>query len=223
MNFSKKLVGQKSYSQSGEDIIANRVLGRLGFAKPYYLDLGGYHPIKMSNTYHFYEKGCTGVVVEANPLLINEFKKNRKRDNILNIGVGTKKQDNLNILFYIFENQSVSTFSEVESKKLINKGEVLLSKSELVVKSLNSIIKQDCEKAPHYISMDLEGIDYDVLKDFDFQTYRPKVWCIETILMPEEKKNIKIFGLLESNGYMVYADTYINTIFVDKESWYNRR
>lgn len=213
---------QHSHSQSGEDLIVNRILGRLKVEKPYYLDLGAYHPHTMSNTFHFYQKGCEGAIVEANPNLIPAFKRERPNDTILNIGVGSNAQNGSQLTFFVFQNRSVSTFSQLESEKLQNKGEKLESRITVGVYSLNSIVEKFCKKTPDFISVDLEGTDHDVLSDFDFSKHKPKVVCVETIIMPEEKKNETIFELMKSNGYMVYADTYINTIFVHEWSWENR-
>lgn len=213
---------QKSYSQCGEDLIVQRILTRLKKYNPTYLDLGAYHPTEMSNTFHFYEKGFRGVIVEANPNLIPAFKKMRPKDTILNIGAGTTEQFGSKLDFFEFANQTVSTFSKEEKEKLIQKGEKFVASHAVTVFSLNEIIKQYCSKTPDFISVDLEGIDYEVLSDFDFQTYKPSVFCIETIQMPEGTKNEAVIDLLKRNGYMVYADTYINTVFVLESAWVNR-
>lgn len=219
---NKFIRNEKSYSQSGEDVIVNRILGRLGIPTPYYLDLGAFHPHTMSNTFHFYEKECEGVLVEANPKLIPAFKKHRPKDQILNIGVGTKGQDGATITFFIFENQSVSTFSEQEAKKLMKKGERISEEIQIPVYSLDKLLETFCTRPPDFISVDLEGLDLAVLSDFDFEQFLPKIICVETIIMPEEIKNVSIIDLLNSKGYMLYADTYINSIFVHEESWRNR-
>ena len=220
--FRNKIDYQKSYSQTGEDLIVNRILNRLKISNPYYLDLGGYHPHIMSNTYHFYEKGSNGLIVEANPNLIPAFKKYRPKDKVENIGVCGIDGDGMSLKFYEFENQTVSTFSEVEKNKLLYKGEKLLTEHLITMYTLNQIINQFCKKKPHFVSIDLEGIDLEVLQSYNFDTYMPLVFCIETAQMPEDTKNQKIIDLMNSKGYLLLADTYINSIFVVEGVWKNR-
>ena len=54
----------------------------------------------------------------------------------------------------------------------------------------------------------------------------PLVFCVETIIFSRaegiEEKEDRIIDLMLNRGYMVYADTHINTIFVDKERWLSR-
>ena len=64
-----------------------------------------------------------------------------------------------------------------------------------------------------------------ILKSFDFSHYRPEVFCIETLTYAEnhsERKVTEILEFMKSNDYFNYADTYINTIFVDNKIWCDR-
>ena len=66
-----------SYSQFGEDLALINLIGdRTGR----YLDIGAHHPSRFSNTRLLYERGWSGVNVEANPELISAFEKARARD-----------------------------------------------------------------------------------------------------------------------------------------------
>ncbi len=64
-----------------------------------------------------------------------------------------------------------------------------------------------------------------ILQNFDFETYRPAVFCVETLTYTEDKSERKlteIIELMHANGYLTYADTYINTVFVDAAAWKRR-
>ena len=46
--------------------------------------------------------------------------------------------------------------------------------------SLNDVIKEYFNNiSPSYISIDTEGSEYEILKSFNFENYRPKVFTIE--------------------------------------------
>src|SRR3989344_2532261 len=60
-----------SYSQWGEDIIIDKLLGMKN--KGFYIDIGAYDPIRFSNTQRFYNKGWKGINIEPDPIRINKL------------------------------------------------------------------------------------------------------------------------------------------------------
>jgi hypothetical protein len=54
----------------------------------------------------------------------------------------------------------------------------------------------------------------------DFNRFKPAVFCVETMsfsVSNNAEKCSDIINLLSANGYLSYADTHINTIFVRKD------
>lgn len=213
-----------SYSQCGEDLIISFIFDTLGINKPTYLDIGAHHPTYLSNTFLFYQKGCQGVCVEPDPKLFDEIKKRRRRDTCLNVGVGglqTAKAD-----FYVMSGKTLNTFSKKEAERYLSYRDKKIEKViQIPLIPVNEIIKQYFPSCPNFISLDVEGLDLPILETFDFTKYRPEIFCIETLTFSEDKSEHKIdeiIDLMNLNGYFVYGDTYINTIFVDKSAWSNR-
>lgn len=214
---------QKSYSQCGEDLIINFALTEMRVGKVNYLDIGAHHATFLNNTAYFYKKGGSGVCVEPDPNLFQKIKRARSRDICLNIGVGdgTLKEAD----FYVMSGKTLNTFSKAEADRYVGYGKTIEKILRMPLLSVNEIIEKHCKKCPDFISLDVEGYDLTILKTFDFKKYRPKIWCVETITYTEDKSETKVqevFDLMLSNNYFVYGDTYINTIFVDKEAWKNR-
>ncbi len=76
-----------------------------------------------------------------------------------------------------------------------------------------------------FLSIDVEGMDFAILKSWDFKLSIPYVICIETIEFSSGSKRIdynEIINFMEEKGYFVYADTYINTIFVNKKKYMDK-
>jgi FkbM family methyltransferase len=217
---------RKSYAQSGEDSIAEFILCYcLGILRPTYLDIGAHHPTWLSNTYLFYEKGCRGVCVEPDPELFKLIHNKRKQDVCLNVGVGdgSVMEGELHIL----STRTLSTFSVREANSYTKNGSI---RTEKIVKisflPVNEIVRKYFNSHPNFVSIDTEGMDLQILQSFDFELYRPEVFCIETLTYTEdktEKKITEIISYMEQSGYFVYADTYINTLFVDKKAWAQRQ
>lgn len=212
-----------SYSQCGEDLILQQLFTVLGISKVIYLDVGAHHPTYLSNTYLFYEKGGHGVCVEPDPLLFMEFAEKRPHDITLNCGVGVSGGE---ADFFIMSTSTLNTFSKVEAERYQSYGKQRIVKTiKIELKTIYEIIAKNFEKCPNLVSLDVEGLDYLILQNFDFEKYRPEVFCLETLSYTEDKSERKlteIIDLMHANGYMTYADTYINTIFVDNLAWKNR-
>jgi FkbM family methyltransferase len=216
---------RRSYSQSGEDMLAAYVAHTLRLNNIRYLDIGAYSPTHLSNTYFFYERGSNGVCVEANPDLAKVYKKCRPRDEVLNIAI-SPKWDGM-APFYIFNTPTLSTLSEVEANRMVKEeGEELVSTIPLEVRSVAKLLEtQFPDRKLNFLSLDVEGLDYQIMQEFDFSIVKPEILCLETLEYKKsgfQQKNRGLIELMVANGYMVYADTFINTIFVDKAKWASR-
>ena len=63
-------VKKKSYSMNGEDLFINNYFkDKIGF----YVDVGAYHPLELSNTYLLYKRGWSGINIDINSLSIDYF------------------------------------------------------------------------------------------------------------------------------------------------------
>lgn len=209
-----------SFSQCGEDVIIQNLLGK---GEIYYIDVGAHHPFYLSNTALFYEKGSEGINIEPDPELINQFRKHRKRDVNLNIGV-SKERGNLN--FYQFNVKTLNTFDEIEAKEYQKLGFKLKQNLVLKVETLNNIIKDQKIEKIDLLSIDVEGFDFEILCSIDFKIIRPCVICIETVKFVKSdyiERDDRISEYLLKKEYMVYAETPVNTIYVSKEYWLKRQ
>ncbi len=213
---------QLVYSQAGEDLLIAQCLGKLGISQPSYLDIGANNPEFISNTYYFYLRGSKGVCVEPNPRLAAKIKKVRPRDTVLNIGVGLSEQTEAD--FYLFSGYAdgLSTFSREEAERWQQVGMKELGKLryeqviKLPLRPINDIIGEHFSSAPDLLSIDVEGLDLQILKTLDFDVHRPAVICVETLSYDEHQADFKRTDIVEfllSRDYKVYADTHINTVF----------
>jgi FkbM family methyltransferase len=213
-----------SFSQSGEDLIIRFIFNALRITKPTYLDIGAYHPTHFSNTYLFYKNGSCGVCVEPDPQLVAAFRRRRPRDICINTGIGVNQKASAD--FYILSTKTLNTFSKSEAERYAGYGQLIEEVIPVPLATINEVLNNHfSEKAPNFVSLDIEGLDLEVIKTLDFSKYRPEVFCIETLTYTEDKTEEKVSQIVDymkSKNYFVYADTYINTIFVDKTAWGER-
>lgn len=211
-----------SYAQCGEDLIVSSVLDSLGVARPTYLDLGAHHPTYLSNTFFFYLWGGRGVCVEPDPLLFRGLHKKRGRDTCLNVGVGARTLPDAE--FFLMSASTLNTFSQEEAQRLEADTPHRIVRAVWVpIVSVNQIIEEHFPACPHFVSLDIEGMDMEILRAFDFGRWRPPVFCVETLVFSERRsgaaKISDVAAFMDTQGYFVYADTYVNTIFVDRTCW----
>jgi FkbM family methyltransferase len=214
---------QASYAQCGEDLIVAFVLKAIGIDAPLYLDIGAYHPMHLSNTYLFYARGGHGVCVEPDRRRCERIRRARPRDVCLNIGVGLRDEVGE---FFVMTSPTLSTFSGAEARRYESFGsQRIVAKEEVQVITVNRLLATYFERIPDFVSLDVEGLDLQILETLDFERFRPQVFCVETLTYDENKSERKIVEIIErmrNVGYLAFADTYINTVFVDKASWERR-
>lgn len=209
-----------SFAQAGEDILARNALRDLGIMRPYYLDLGAHHATWLSNTYFFYRRGGRGVRVEADPELNRRIARRRRRDVCLNVALGT--EDGTATL-HVMEANTLSTISPASLGEYEEMGRRERQAITVPMLSPQTLLREHCRAKPNLVSLDIEGIDLDVLQVWDFDAVRPEVFIIETLTFSDDRraavKRTEILDLMTSRGYMAYADTFINTVFVDERAW----
>lgn len=216
---------RNSYSQSGEDVIVDFLFRGIGLSRPAYLDIGTNNPTWGNNTFLFYENGSRGVLVEADETIIPLIRAHRTGDKILNIGVGLSEQKEAD--FYIFDVSGIHTFNKEEAEERNRVGvHKIVKVAKVPLKPINDIIKENFDSYPDFLSIDIEGLDLAVLQSLDFSKYPIPVICSETCTYSEnhiKPKDPAIAGFMATQGYFIYADTYINTIFVNKNWFYNSK
>ena len=223
MNNIVTIPHHSSYSQAGEDRVLYFLLRDKGIniQKMSYLDIGTNYPDECNNTYLLYTMGARGVCVEADEGLIEQIKKVRPEDKTLNIGVSIEESKLAD--FYVFENAGHNTFDkeEAEKKAVYDK---IIKVVKVPLQNINDLIRDNFKKYPLFLSLDIEGLDLKVLESLDYKKYPIPVMCVETCefsMTHIRPKNNEIRDYMLSQNYEVYADTYINTIFVNKEWFYN--
>lgn len=210
-----------SYSQCGEDLLVSYIFALRGITHPSYIDIGANHPFNLSNTALFYARNCKGLNIEANPELINAFKLHRPNDINLNIGIGSNPGQ---LPFYVMIDPTFSTFSEQEATAMQKQGHLLKTKILVSVNTLNSIIQNHCNgKFPDFLSLDAEGLDFEIIKSIDFKASKPKVICVEAAEyspIGAGKRREEMIQYLKAQNYFEYANTNLNAIMVLKDFWF---
>lgn len=167
--------------------------------KGIFIDIGAFHPIYMSNSYHFEQSGWNVVCIEANPLCIENLKKERKI--VLNYAMDSEDKDNQNFCIVGSGDGTLGYMGAwSQLKKYYSRVGTFKCKNIVKVntRKLDTLLKKELKFIDYIdiISIDTEGNEFDILNGFDIDKWRPKVFVIEEIKdeNPKIKKYLKIFG-----------------------------
>lgn len=215
---------RSSFAQCGEDIIIAYAAQTMGIDQVSYLDIGAHHPIYLSNTYYFYTQGARGVCVEPDRALLAPFAQFRPGDRMVNAGIGSA-DGSLN--FYVLSTPTLNTFSREEAERYVSYGTHRIERTEKVeIIGINRLLREQFDVPPTLLSLDVEGLDLEILRALDFNTHRPPIVCVETLTYTEDGSERKLDEIIQhmlGQDYFSYADTYVNTVFVDRRAWARRK
>ena len=206
-------LGRKSYAQEGEDIVLDRFFG--GKSSGFYVEIGCHHPVRFSNTYLFYLKDWRGVCVDPLPGTIEKFKRLRRRDLVLEVGVSFDKSS---LDYFMFNEPALNTFD----KKLADErnglgGYQIVETRKIDLFPLKDILTQRVppDQSIDFFSIDVEGLDFQVITSNDWGKFRPKAVVVECLgLYNSHLEDNQTVSFMKSVGYYFYAKTGGSVIFV---------
>lgn len=207
-----------SWSQEGEDLIL-----RIAFdhqANGFYVDVGAHHPKRFSNSYLFYRRGWSGINIDAMPGSMIPFFKMRPRDINLELGIST---DNGTLDYYVFNESALNGFSKEVSVERHNASSPYKIEKILKIRTapLSTVLDQHMPASQEidFMSIDVEGLDFDVLNSNDWSKYRPKMVLVEVLASSlHEISESNIGRLMHEVGYELYAKC-ANTVFFRRADW----
>ena len=175
--------------------------------KGFYVDVGCFHPIRLSNTMFLHSKGWKGMNIDLSKKSIDLFKIARPKDINLNFGVGSKNET----LDYFYNKKAFpnNTFNIDFAKNFLKKEEI--KKDTIEVKTLRFMMENySTEKEIDLLDIDAEGFDLDVLKGMDFERYVIDLIMIEVHHYDDKTKKIanEILNFLTKKNFKLVFGIY---------------
>jgi FkbM family methyltransferase len=191
-----------SWSQCAEDIVLETIIGdkQDGF----YLDLGAHDPTTISVTKLFYDKGWTGINVEANPHKFNELVEFRVRDINVNAVVGREES----YAFSVMSSSAMSTADPKTLERLVSEGKISeVTRLQIKGVTLRSLLTEYSRTKVDFLNIDLEGMDFEALKsgkfeELDIQRY-PQYVCLESYMPLSRTLELDSVRYLQALGYEI--------------------
>lgn len=205
--------GRLSFSQEGEDMILARIFEDK--TDGFYLDVGAHHPQRFSNTYYFYLQGWRGINIDATPGSMADFNALRPNDINLEIAISDAKQV---LTFYLFNEPALNGFSKdlAAQRDGLNNYKII-SEQRLQTLTLAEVLDTylPLNQAIDFLNVDVEGLDYEVLKSNDWARYRPHFVLVEDLQLSslEHVNGSRVVSLLQAQKYELCCKTANTLIF----------
>jgi FkbM family methyltransferase len=202
------------YAASGEDRLVASIFAKPGF----YVDVGCNHPTNYSNTFMLYKRGWHGINIDANPALIALHRKLKPRDHSVFAAIARERKT---LTFTEFEGETLmASLDPALVQARAASGLRIRSQTVLETKTLTEILHQlNAPKQFELLSVDVEGLDLEVLQSLDFQHYRPKLILVEILgYQLAQFDQDAIYQLLAQQGYFLSGYTHMNAIFKDSKA-----
>ena len=209
------------YGQFGQDSMAYDLQAYFRMKKGVYIDIGAFDGVCFSNTKKFEELGWDGICIEPNPDAFAKLEQNRKSINVNaaisernGIGEFVKVDGQASMLSGLAE-----TFDE-EHKNRIEKETCDLNvdstKIEVQMYSFDEIMNKYMSgiTSIDFVSIDVEGGEFAILKNIDFDKYKINMLVVERNYDEET-----VHKYMSEKGFTVISSV-IDDFFIRK-AWVN--
>lgn len=196
-------MGITSYAQNFEDVILWRALGDV--AGGFYVDVGAHDPISDSVSKAFYERGWRGIHIEPQDEFAQRLRKDRPEDQIIQAIVADTPGS---VTFYeVPDGKGLATASrEIAAAHTQLRG-YAVKETNVAAITLDDVLKQAPNGIVHWLKIDVEGFETQVLKGWH-SACRPWVIVIEATAPLEQTSSHEEWeSLVLEKGYdFVYQD-----------------
>jgi FkbM family methyltransferase len=163
-----------SYAQNFEDVLLWRVFKDV--KDGFYIDVGAQDPIIDSVSFALYERGWRGVHVEPVPMYAEKLRASRPDEEVVQAAIACQEGE---LSFFEVAGTGLSTGKGAVAKRHRDGG---LDVHELHVRSvrLSTLLDQYIDKDIHWLKIDVEEMEKDVITSWSPSPVRPWIVIIES-------------------------------------------
>jgi FkbM family methyltransferase len=196
-------------SEDGEELLLFNFFGRK--RSGFYVDVGAYNGVDLSNSYFFEAIGWTGVLIEPDPFLFEQCLNARPYSKVLNVAVSDRpgtlifsRASGKEWLSYVGDNPE-------RENRIISEGGTI-ERISVKCQTLNEILV-DCNQPIDFITIDVEGHEFTILSALDFERIRPRVFVVELSTSDSDQRVVELLG---SKGYALKLRIGSNCFFTEE-------
>jgi FkbM family methyltransferase len=166
-----------SYAQNREDVVLWRALGHIPAGR--YVEVGANHPRTDSVTRAFYDRGWSGITVEPMHEFAEAHRAERPRDTMVEAVITDEDTDT--VVLHEIAATGLSSIVDSVGEHHRAAGAPVVDKSVPALR-LSDVVEHHgmLGKDVHFMLVDTEGSEPQVLASVDLHTFRPWVLVIES-------------------------------------------
>ncbi|MEP7300811.1 MAG: FkbM family methyltransferase [Caldimonas sp.] len=212
--FGSSAFAVRSYAQEGEDLLLLRLFD--GRPPAVYVDVGAHHPFRFSNTSLLHQRGWHGINIDARPGSMAAFQKSRPDDINLELGISLEHS---RLCYHLFAEPALNTFDPTLAAERRANGWAQTATRTIECFPLSTVLERELPKfgstSIGLLSVDVEGLDLEVLRSNDWTRFRPGAIVVEVLgTGVRSMLGSEVNRYLEEVGYMPYSKLINSAIFL---------
>lgn len=166
-----------SYAQNFEDVMLWRALKQVD--NGFYIDVGAQDPIVDSVSLLFHEHGWEGIHVEPTPYYAELLRQSRPNDVVIQAAIGNER--NQLLPFFEIAHSGISTAASGIAAQHQARGEKVRAITVPCI-PLAAVFQVAKERDIHWLKIDVEGFEHEVLAGWGSPKSRPWIVVVESTL-----------------------------------------
>ena len=206
-----------SYAQNLEDVMLRRVFRDVEAG--FYVDVGACDPDIDSVTKALYDSGWHGINIEPGPVF-PRLALRRPRDINLQLALGAR-EGRLTLHVHHSDDAVLGTSTlQAGTPSETQRGHLRVEECEVEVRTLAQLLDAHAaERHIHFLKIDAEGAEPEILQGADWQRHRPELLVIEATRPNSPERNDAAWSpLLRAAGYQAVWFDGLNAWFLREES-----
>jgi FkbM family methyltransferase len=174
----------------------------------FFVDIGANDPQRGSQTWMLEERGWRGILIEPQARLCEQLRQARPKSQVFQVACGAPGAPS-EMTFFTATTPGHSGLV----KNLVDATTTYIGTEKVKVMTLDAILAEAGNPIVDFVTMDVEGTQFDVLRGFSLQRHRPKLLLVEDHLY-----DLEAHRYLGRAGYRLARRTGLNNWYVPKES-----
>jgi len=197
------LQSPSSFSQFGEDRLVWKYFGekKSGF----FIEVGANDPENLSQTLLLEQNGWRGILVEPQSACCERLRRLRPQARVFQVACGAPEQRGKALLHLNAEGSKLGSPDPARP--------AAAGYEEVQVMTLDDILEQAGNPRIDFLSIDVEGIELQVLRGFDLKKHRPQLMLIEDNF----PNRLKVHRYLKQQGWRLVKRTGCNNWYVAQD------
>lgn len=187
-------------AQFGEDRLLSEYFGHKSHG--FYVEVGALDGVYASNTYYFEHIGWRGILIEANPKMAEKCLKARPGSEVIACAVSSPQAPNA-IPLEIVEGWEALSSTKL-ARERFHEYQPAVQQILVPTRTLDSIFNEHMPEQIDFITIDVEGHEWEVLQGLTMARWQPEIVIIERWGFRPQPQ---IMSYMDKNGYVYMRTT----------------